>query len=480
MAARTGQEFLRGLRNGREIWIGGERVADVEDHPALQGAAQTVAAIYDLQHEAADACLMPDPHTGETIAVSHIIPRSRLDLDRRHRALQTVAEFSVGLMGRTPDYVNVTFAGFAGREDEWAKHGNERGAANLIRYQKQMAHEDLCLTHSIIHAAVDRSRVNVPGGLDPVGLHKVEDTSNGILVRGSRILATLSPFADELAVYPAAPMPDANPAHALAFVIPVNTPGLKFLCRDSVAMNTNAFDHPLSSRFDEQDAFVIFHNVEVPRDRILIDANPAAYNSVTRTSWAANVMQHNMIRAQTKLAFAWGLASRMAEAINLAQPAASQMLGEIAAYAELAHAAIVAAEQGARDYGNGLWLPDERPLFALRALLPTWFPRVGEIIRLLGSHNLLTTPSAAQLADPELRPLLDTYLKGAGDFGAAERAGVFRLAWDFSGTALAGRNEQYERFYLGSGARNLQNIQARFDRTRADRLVSRFLDKQVG
>ena len=44
------------------------------------------------------------------------------------------------------------------------------------------------------------------------------------------------------------------------------------------------------------------------------------------------------------------------------------------------------------------------------------------------------------------------------------------------GTALASRNEQYERFYLGSGARNLQNIHTRFDRTRADRLVQRFLD----
>ena len=112
-------------------------------------------------------------------------------------------------------------------------------------------------------------------------------------------------------------------------------------------------------------------------------------------------------------------------------------------------------------------------------MLPTWFPRVGEIIRLLGSHNLLTTPSAAQLNDPSLRPLLETYLKGAGSFGATERAALFRLAWDFAGTALASRNEQYERFYLGSGARNLQNIQARFDKTRADGLVNRFLRSSV-
>lgn len=478
MVARTGGEYLNGLRNGRDLWVGAERVADPTEHPALSGAARAVAAVFDLQHKEADTCLMPDPETGEAIAVSHMIPGSRDDIARRHRALEKVAEFSVGLMGRTPDYVNVTFAGFAGRQDEWAMHGNERGADNLVSYQKQIARRDLCLTHTIVHSTVDSSRGNAPVGLDPVAVHKVADIAHGILVRGSRVLATLAPFADEIAVYPAGPMPNADPRHAVAFSIPVNTPGLKFLCRDSVAVSGNVRDYPLSSRFDEQDAFVIFDDVEVPRDRVFIDANLQVYNSAAGTSRAANVMHHSMIRAQTKLDFAWGLASRMAEAINAGQPVAVQMLGEIATFAELARAAIAAAEQGARDYGNGLWLPDAPPLFALRASLPSWFPRVNEIIRLIGSHNLLTTPAAAQFCDPTLRPLLDAYLRGVGEIGAEERARIFRLAWDFAGTALASRNEQYERFYLGSAARNLQGAHTRFDRTRANRLVDRFLDEQ--
>ena len=144
----------------------------------------------------------------------------------------------------------------------------------------------------------------MPVGLDPVQLHKVEDTEHGIVVRGSRVLATLAPFADELAVYPGGPMPDAADVHALSFCIPMNTPGLKFICRDSVAVNPDKFDHPFSSRFDEQDAFVIFDNVEVPRDRVFIDGNLAVYNTVMKTSWWPNIMQQTMIRAQTKLEFA--------------------------------------------------------------------------------------------------------------------------------------------------------------------------------
>jgi 4-hydroxyphenylacetate 3-monooxygenase oxygenase component len=479
MPARTGAQFLRGLKDGREIWLGGERVRDIADHPAFAGAAQAVADVFDLQHDAAGVCLMADPETGEPINVSHMIPRSRDDLLRRHAGLERIAEYSAGLMGRTPDYMNVTYAGFAGRCDEWAVNGNDEGAENLVKYQKRLAREDIGLTHTIVHATVDRAKGETPLGFDEVQLHKVADTEHGMLVRGSRVLATLAPFADEIAVYPGHPMPHATDAHALSFNIPMDTPGLKFLCRDSTSVNTNRFDNPLSSRFDEQDAFVIFDGVEVPRERIFIDANLAVYNSVMLTGWWPNVMHQTMIRAQTKLEFAYGLATRMADAINANSPQAQQMLGEIWCFAEFARSAILAAEQGAREYGNGVWFPDGRPLTALRASLPVWFPRVNEIIRLIGSHNHFTAPSAAQLADPALRPLLDKYLPGAAGIDAEQRARIFRLAWDYAGSALASRNEQYERFYLGSAGRNQGNAHLRADRTRANRLVDRFLNEDV-
>ncbi|HXT79783.1 MAG TPA: 4-hydroxyphenylacetate 3-hydroxylase N-terminal domain-containing protein [Acetobacteraceae bacterium] len=475
MPARTGAEFLRGLRDGREVWLGRDRITDPLDHPALRGAAEALAAVFDLHYQYPDDCLMPDPETGEQIAVSHIIPHSSEDLLRRHKALRRVAEFSVGLMGRTPDYMNVTYAGFAGRSDEWGANGNDEGAANLVAFQKQLAREDISLTHTLVHATVDKSKGNVPTGLDETQLHKVEDTAHGILVRGARVLATLAPFSDEIAVYPSAPMPDASRRHALSFSIRMDTPGLKFLCRDSVSMPPSAFDHPLSGRFDEQDAFVIFDNVEVPRNRVFIDCNLPVYNNVMSLSWRGNAMHQTMIRAWTKLEFAWGIATRMAEAIGASDPVTRQMLGEIWSYAELTRAAVFAGEQGAYEYGNGAWFLDRRPMDALRAVLPYWFPRVNEIIRLIGSHNVLATPTADQFADPRLRPLIDKYLRGAGDVTAEERARIFRLGWDFAGTALASRNEQYERFYLTSGARNREGAQLRADRADADRLVNRFL-----
>ncbi len=197
MAARTGIEFLTGLKSPREIWVGDEKVADVASHPAFAGAARTLAEIFDLQHAAPETCLIPDPETGEPINASHMIPRSRADLERRHAALQHISEFTVGLMGRTPDYMNVTFAGFAGRADEWAVNGNDRGAANLVAYQKFLARNDISLTHTIVHPTIDKSKGDAPGPGNDVALHKVADTDNGIVVRRPRIHATLDPFSDE-------------------------------------------------------------------------------------------------------------------------------------------------------------------------------------------------------------------------------------------------------------------------------------------
>lgn len=475
MAARTGEEFLRGLKSAREVWVGGERVSDVASHPALAGAAATLAEVFDLQHQAAEVCLMPDPETGEPVNMSHMVPRSKADLERRHHALQLVAEFTVGLMGRTPDYMNVTFAGFAGRADEWAINANENGAANLVAYQKFLARKDIALTHTIVQPTIDKSWGDAPVPGNDVALRKVEDTSHGIIVSGARILATLAPFADEIAVYPAVPLPEGADAYALSFCIPAGTPGLKFLCRDSCSTNRSRFDHPLSSRFDEQDAFVIFDNVEVPRDRLFINANWTAYNTVMTTGWYPNIMQQTMIRAQTKLEFAYGLGCAMAEIINDKSPATSQMLGEIWTYAEFARAAVHSAETEAFEYGNGVWFPNGGPLAALRAALPAWFPRVAEILTLIGSHNLLATPAETQFDDPGLRDLVNHYLRGANGVSARDRARIFRLAWDFTGSALAGRNELYERFYLASGARNYALAHTLAPRGRGKRLVNQLL-----
>ena len=472
MAARTGDEYVDGLRaDGREVWLGAERVHDVTEHPAFTGSVRGMAGFFDWQHRHAEDCIIAGseahPGAGSGTGISHLIPRGPEDLDRRHRGLEKLARYSAGMLGRTPDYVSLTFAGFAGQPGVWSANGNARGAEDLIAFQRHAAERDLALTHTIIHPVVD-GRIGPYEGVNrEVALRKVGETDGGIIVRGARILATLGPFADELAVYPGQPIPKDAPDVALAFSIPLATPGLKIICRDHYGLDADPFDKPFSSRFDEQDAFVVFDDVEVPRHRVFLDGDPATYNSVMARGWIGNVMQQTSIRAMVKLEFAYELCCRMAEATGQdRRPEVMQMLGEIWSYAELTRAAIRAAEADAHEYGDGVWFCDEAPFRALRPTLPGWMPRVNEIIKRIGSHNLLATPTRSGLEDPELRPWLDRYLPSAGGGDTSERSRLFRTAWDFCGSALGARAELYERYYLASAARAciLAHVAARKER----------------
>lgn len=481
MGARTGSQFLDGLRRTkREIWVDGDRIADVTAHPKLKGGANSLAAIFDRQHAYADECLFTDPEAGGPTNVSHMIPRSKDALFRRHAGLTRLSEGSMGIMGRTPDYMNMKFAGFASAPKVWAGEDgrNERGAANLVNFQRTMARADLSLTHTIIMPTIDkRTDTKIVG--NTVTVRKVGETSQGIVVRGARVLATLAPYADEQTVYPSLPLPPEAGAYALSFAVPLDTPGLKFLCRDSAsAPDADPFDKPLSSRFDEQDAFCIFDDVVVPWDRVFIDGDVRIYNSMRATGYAINMTTQSTIRALTKLEFAYGLATRMAELIGDTSPATSEMLGEMACYARMTRNALDLSLEQAWEREDGVWFPNGAALDPMRGMLAVWMPRVAEIVTLIGSHNLLTTPTRRQLDDPAMRKLIDEMLHGADGASAEERAAVFRMAWDFVGSALAGRGFLYERFYLTSAARNKQMMHARdFDRTRSRALLSDMLSR---
>jgi len=428
----------------------------VTAHPALADAAHCLAALYDLQHEQPERCLMPNPASGEPMNVSLIIPRSYDDLMRRHAGIEAIAERTLGVMGRSPDYVNVTLAGFAGCRDAWAINGNDEGAANLVAFYQEVAARDLCLTHALINQPIDKAVPEHTTGGGEFVLHKVAETANGIVVRGARSLATLAPFSDEMVVYPGQPIDkDARP-YALTFSVPMNTPGMKIFCRDSYSLPGSRFDHPFSSRFDEQDAIVVFDDVEVPRHRVFIDGDTEIYKTVMRTTWQANLLQQTTLRAQVKLDFAYQLVSRMVEVLNAATPQNNELLGELLSYDLLTRAALRAAEADAHEWGNGVWFCDDGPFRAIQPTMPRWIPRVNEIIKLLGAHSLLATPTASERANPALRPFIDKCYSGANGVQAEERIGLFRAAWDLVGTALGGRNELYERFYLASSSRNFQ------------------------
>jgi 4-hydroxyphenylacetate 3-monooxygenase oxygenase component len=476
VAARTGAQYLEGLNAGeREIWLDGEKVTHPLEHPDLSAAARSMARIFDLQHEHADEMLAPSPDDGRLVNVTHLIPRSQADLERRRKAIELTAATTGGMMGRTPDYLNVTFACFAGRADVWARRGNEQLAENLVAYQRHMRDHDLSTTHALMNPQVDRSKPEAEQAMGEVSLHKVGETDSSIVVRGARMLATLAPFADELLCYPGSDIRPQDGRYALSFALPIATPGLKFICRDSYSKQRNTFDYPLSSRFDEMDCVVIFDDVEIPKERVFLDGDTVGYSEViTETGWRGHIMHQAFTRAYVKLSFAFGLGHLIGNTTGVVRfDHVQEKLGQIWNMMELTRAAIVAAEAGSHEDAGGVWYPDDRPFLALRGEMPKWIPRANELLQLIGGGGFMATPSKADIEGP-LRPEIEKYYQSAGA-DAIRRIRLFRLAWDYLGSDLGGRGELYERFYLSDSYRMTALAYTIADKTFPESLVEQFL-----
>jgi 4-hydroxyphenylacetate 3-monooxygenase oxygenase component len=474
--ARTGKQYLDDLaRDEREIYLEGERITNPLHHPKLAEAAKTLARVYDLQHEHPDDMLTPSPDDGSLVNATHIIPRSKEDLELRRKAIELTASATAGMMGRTPDYLNVTFACFAGRADVWARRGNDRGAAALVAYQKEMRDRDLSTTHTIINPQVDRSKPEAEQAAGEVALHKVGETADGIVVRGARMLATLAPYADELTVYPGSDIRPQDGNYALAFAIPMGTPGLKFVCRDSFSKSRSHFDYPLSSRFDEMDAVAIFDDMVVPWDRLFLSGDTVGYSEViSDTGWRGHIMHQAFTRAHVKLLFAFGLGHLMANTTGVVRfDHIQEKLGQIWNMVELTRSAIVAAEAGSQLDDGGVWYPDDRPFLCLRGEMPKWMPKVNELLQLIGGGGFMCTPSEADVKGPIAEDIAKYFQAAGAD--AERRIRLFRLAWDFVGSDLGGRGELYERFYLSDSYRMTALAYNIADKTQATELVEQFL-----
>ena len=158
MPARTGRQYIDGLREQeRQVWLGGERVKDVTTHPGLANGARAVASLYDMQHEPAlrDEMTYVSPSSGDRVGLSFIVPRTREDLERRRVMMLRWARQTCGMMGRSPDFMNVTFAAWAGAARYFAQNRPEFGV-NIQRYYEHIREHDLTLTHALIN--LQRSR----------------------------------------------------------------------------------------------------------------------------------------------------------------------------------------------------------------------------------------------------------------------------------------------------------------------------------
>jgi 4-hydroxyphenylacetate 3-monooxygenase len=451
MPARSGRQYLDGLREqDREVWLGGERVRDVTTHPGLRNGARAIASLYDIQTDPKfrDAMTYASPSTGDRVGLSFIIPRSREDLERRSAMMLNWARATCGMMGRSPDFMNVTYAAWAGAADFFAQGRPEFGE-NMRRYYEYLRENDICLTHALINLQRSRTVSGVFNLQEGTALEVVRETDAGIIVRGARVLATLGPLADEIGVYSPrmARHTESHSPFAVSFAIPCGTKGLRFLCRDSFDPDGSHFDHPLATRFEEMDCIVFFDDVLVPWERVFLLGDVDRLNATSNATHSTVHSAHQgAAKNLAKCEFVLGVALLMTQALGNAHlPNVEERIGELMLTTQLTRACIRAAEADARLDAWGVMCPDPLMAESPRNLFMNAYPRMIEILQLLGSSSFLLTPSEKDFKGP-LREHIEQYL-ATDTIEARDRVKLFRLAWDLAGNTFGSRQVLYERFF---------------------------------
>jgi 4-hydroxyphenylacetate 3-monooxygenase len=254
---------------------------------------------------------------------------------------------------------------------------------------------------------------------------------------------------------------------ALAIAVPVATPGLKFVCRESFDYGRSPYDHPLGSRFEEMDCFALFDRVLVPWERVFILEDAALCDGLFKqTNAYLHAIHQFTARHLVKAELLLGLAASTAATIKVDQHLHVQtMLGELVDAVETLRALLHAAEADAELDRNGFYAPRANTMLVARGYLPRLYPRLVEILQLVGSSGLTAIPTEATVHS-DVAEDVERYYQSA-TLGGVDRVRLFRLAWDAVLSSFGGRQTLYEQFFTGDPIRNMAARYRAYDTGRA-------------
>jgi aromatic ring hydroxylase len=300
----------------------------------------------------------------------------------------------------------------------------------------------------------------------------VKERDDGLVVRGARF-ATLAPYCNEILLAPTYPLNERERDHALWLALPIATPGVKVLCRESFAEGRDAFDHPLSTRFDEQDALVVFDDVLVPWERVFLARAPVEAVHLFRSRVMAWASYSSLTQLLGRLDLMIGTVHLLARASGMdGRPDVQTEIGELITYTEMVRSALRACELDCAETPGGLMGPAS--MKHIRCFLPIISERLVSILEHVGTSSLVFLPTAPDLDVPEIRRYLDVYGRGRG-ITSDRRVRLSKLAWELTGDSFGGRQQLYERLHAGDPKAITAGFYGGYDKSRAVDMVMRLL-----
>ncbi|MFD1260612.1 4-hydroxyphenylacetate 3-monooxygenase, oxygenase component [Entomomonas asaccharolytica] len=450
----TGAEFLESLRDGREIYIYGDKVEDITTHPAFRNAAASVAKLYDALHDPEtkdELCWETDTGNGGYTHKFFRFARSPEELREQRDAIAAWARMSYGWMGRTADY-KAAFGDVLGANPEFYGKFEQ----NARDWYKRIQESCLYLNHAIVNPPIDRNKP--VDQVKDVFVSVKKETAEGIYVSGAKVVATNSALTHYNFIgQGSAQLLGDNTDFALMFLTPMNARGVKLICRPSyelmAGMTGSPFDYPLSSRFDENDAILILDDVFIPWENVFIYRDfDLCKRWFGEGGFGRLFLMQATVRLAVKLDFLTGALVKALECTGaLDFRGVSAQVGEVVAWRNMYWALTDAMWSTAAPWKNGAYLPGNEPMHVYRNLTSTAYPAIKKIVEQTVASGLIYLPSGARdLKNPELDKYLSVYCRGSADISHHDRIKILKLLWDAIGSEFAGRHELYEINYAGN------------------------------
>ncbi|WP_417723557.1 4-hydroxyphenylacetate 3-hydroxylase family protein [Salipiger sp.] len=459
---RTGEQYRESIRDGRAVYVNGEKVRDVPTHPMFRPLVDIRARIYDMAHDPAHAEVMTVTQDGQVNAVGNALPYTQDDWWAKRRATDEVLNTVGGIVTRVGDETVGEMWSLHDGADVLAEI-DPQFARNIERHIHEVLRGDPFHVSANTDPKGDRSKA--PQDQDPdMLLHVVKETDAGIVVRGAKY-ETAAAYANQAFTKPTIANwgSESMSDYAVGFICDLGSPGLKFICRTGFAGRAPAEDYPLANKFDEVDTIVIFDNVLIPWENVLFYRHTRAATFIRATLHrysAFAFVQRNLKLADMMI----GAALFNARQTGLEkQQAVQEKLSQLAVYREGINAHLTASIALGERSPSGLMMPNQSLLYTGRVLACSQLHEMMHIARELCGGQICVTPDAASFRHPETAPWMEKYYSINDDWVAEDRRKLLAFARDMLNSDYAGHRLTFQLFAQAPPFAHLAAVYRNFD-----------------
>jgi 4-hydroxybutyryl-CoA dehydratase / vinylacetyl-CoA-Delta-isomerase len=435
MGLRTAHQFLAGLRDDREVYYRGERVSVVPDHPELGVVARHVAIDFELAEDPRFRNLFRHQDGEEEYSSYYRVPRHADDLAVRSKLIETATVEGATLVILIKEIGTDALFALMRVLTRGGRNGTAEGLARLDAFYRRCRHEDLALAVAQTDVKGDRSKR--PSDQEDPDMHVrvVEERSDGIVVRGAKAHTSYAPCVDELIVLPSRSMGPGDETWSMAFAVPAASPGLRMYASDFLHGTEDPWARPISAVHKMVETLTVFNDVFVPWERVFFHNRPDLAGATALTF----VEFHRFTAVSYKLPLldalvGAGIAVARANGIDRAGHVRDKLTW-LAGYAETVRGLTELAAQRCGVEAR-IAYPDVFTTNMAKWTFARDFHRALEIVQDLAGGLLVTGPSRMDWENPEIRAVLDKYLRGA--WPADRRMAILNLISDLSARAYGG------------------------------------------